>query len=68
MEKYLLSVSDKNVRSSVTRLRISAHELKIETGRHHKPYKIAADERYCIFCNDNSIENEIHFILTCKHY
>ena len=68
MEKYLLLISDKNVRSSVTRLRISAHKLKIETGRHHKPYKIAADERYCIFCNDNSIENEIHFILTCKHY
>ena len=42
--------------------------LKIETGRHHKPCKIAADERCCIFCNDNIIEIEIHFILACKHY
>ena len=68
IQKYMLLISDKNVKSSFTRLWISAHKLKIETGRHHKPYKIAADERYCIFCNDNSIENEIHFILTGKHY
>ena len=30
-------------------------------------YEIAADERYCIFCNDNSIENEIHFIIVAVY-
>ena len=67
-ENYLLYIKDKKFRSSLTKLRISSHKLLIETGRHNKPCKIPADERFCTFCNDSSIEDERHLVLTCKLY
>ena len=66
MEKYLLHVKDKNVRSCFTKLRISSHKLMIETGRYNRPRKIPVNERYCNYCKNNNIEDEIHFVLTCK--
>ena len=50
-ENYLLYIKDKRFRSSLTKLRISSHKLLIETGRHNKPCKIPADERFCTFFN-----------------
>ena len=66
MEKYLLHVKDKNVRSCFTKLRISSHKLMIETGRYNRPQKIPVNERYCNYCKNNNFEDEIHFVLTCK--
>ena len=66
MEKYLLHVKDKNVRSCFTKLRISSHKLMIETGRYNRPRNIPVNERYCNYCKNNNIEDEIHFVLTCK--
>ena len=66
MEKYLLHVNNKNVRSCFTKLRISSHKLMIETGRYNRPRKIPVNERYCNYCKNNNIEDEKHFVLTCK--
>jgi hypothetical protein len=30
--------------------------------------KIPLNERKCIFCNKNSVEDEIHFLLDCDFY
>ena len=46
-------------------MRISAHKLEIETGRHAS---IPADERKCKQCTTDSIEDELHFIFDCTKY
>jgi hypothetical protein len=67
IENYLLLCSLKSERSAFSKLRISAHRLRIETGRHTRP-KIDSDKRYCAHCNDLSVKDEKHFILICKLY
>ena len=52
-------------RSTLTKLRLSAHKLIIQKGRHsYKPRK----NRICTVCNTISVENEIHFLLECSAY
>ena len=46
----------------MSRLRISAHNLRIETGRHVVP-KIPLNERLCKHCK--VIDSELHFLLQC---
>ena len=43
-------------------LRMSAHRLAIETGRHVKP-KISKEERICKNCALEEVEDESHFLL-----
>jgi hypothetical protein len=50
----------------LTKIRVSAHSLAIETGRYSRP-KIPASERFCKFCK-NVMEDEKHFILNCPQY
>ena len=54
------------IRRNLSKLRISAHQLAIETGRHNKPQKIPIDKRTCFYCG--SIETELHFLLECALY
>jgi hypothetical protein len=54
-------------RKYFTKLRISAHCLHSETGRHKRPV-VVPELRTCKVCNDGSIENEKHFLLNCKLY
>lgn len=63
---YLKIIKIRKFRIALTRLRLSAHRLSIETGRWHKPNKIPRNERKCQICN--SIEDEFHFILECTNY
>ena len=58
-QDYLNFNIPKELRNKLTKLRISAHSLAIETGRYSKP-KIPRNERFCKFCV-NEIEDEIHF-------
>jgi hypothetical protein len=46
-------------RSLLTKIRVSAHSLAIETWRYSRP-KIPASERFCKFCK-NVMEDEKHF-------
>ena len=54
-------------RKALTRLRISAHHLAIETGRYTHP-KIPVENRICPLCPGNNIEDEYHFLLVCPCY
>ena len=65
-QPYLYQVTLYKFRSALTRLRVSAHRLSVETGRWHKPRAITYNERKCIFCNQ--LEDEFHFLLECSLY
>ena len=58
---YLDNVNIVKYRMYITRLRVSAHNLEIETGRWHKPNKIPRNDRKCKHCN--TWEEEFHFII-----
>ena len=63
-EPYLDILTNNQHRSVLTKLRISAHRLKIEIGRYQK---IPREERICSLCHHNEIQDEIHFLLVCPH-
>ena len=62
---YLLNVSNSKYRQALSKLRLSNHELMIETGRHKGIPRI---ERCCLFCQNTAIEDEIHFLITCPTF
>lgn len=64
-EKYLSCVKNDSHRIALTRLRCSSHRLAIEEGRFRN---IPRENRKCIFCNMNVVEDEYHFVLVCQHY
>ena len=66
-ESYLDYIQDFTVRCILAKLRISAHNLQIETGRFSKN-KTPRDERFCPYCKTLDIfkvEDEVQFLLTC---
>ncbi len=66
-EPYLDYITDFNIRSTLAKLRISAHNLQIEAGRFHKN-KTPRGERFCIYCKTSNVfqvETEVHFLLSC---
>ena len=65
MEKYFTSITNFKSRITMTRFRCSAHSLQIEVGRHRN---IVREDRKCLVCNLNVIENEFHFLLVCPFY
>ena len=67
MKKYLQSVVDHNDRISLTRFRTSCHRLQIEIGRYTVP-KTPVNDRLCMNCSDNLVEDEIHLLLVCSKF
>ena len=69
-EHYLDLIPSKKERSNFAKLRLSAHNLRIETGRYWKN-PIPRIDRKCPFCqsfNKTAFEDEIHFLLVCPLY
>ena len=67
-EKYL-NLKNFEKRKNITQLRISAHKLKIETGRFNSKINyIPPEQRFCTNCSMNITEDERHFILHCPLY
>ena len=62
-EKNILNVS--KTMKSLTRFRVSAHNLETERGRY---YDISRSLRICKLCNMHAVESEFHFLLTCLAY
>jgi hypothetical protein len=62
-ERYLHLISNLDYRKAVTRLRISAHNLPVESGRYKK---IPHENRYCSICNCDLVGDEYHYLLECK--
>ena len=69
METYLLDLPNLDHLTAVARLRMSAHRLAIETGRHVRP-NICKEERIilCKNCDLEEVEDESHFLLKCPLY
>jgi len=65
-ESYL-DILSPELRVYLSRIRLSAHSLAIQTGRFGRN-RIPRAERYCVFCNTNDIEDEFHFIIKCQCY
>ena len=65
LENYVLQFP-LHVRRNLTKLRISAHSLAIETGRYAKNTSNQPDKRLCFHCK--SIETEAHLVLECSLY
>ena len=69
-ENYLDDVRNRDDRSAVTKLRISAHKLFIERGRYIRP-PLDRNERICSHCLINKkahIEDEFHALIVCPKY
>ncbi len=64
LEPYLLDIKSFDMRSKVTKFRLSNHRLRIETGRRDKLPKW---ERFCPFC-PGEVEDEYHFLFSCSSY
>jgi hypothetical protein len=64
-ESYIFKIHNRAHRSVFAQLRCGILPLKIETGRYTQ---IPMDYRLCIFCNENVIENEMHFLFQCNFY
>ena len=71
LENYLNLVKCPDARKSLTRLRISAHNLYIERGRYETPL-VPRAERWCVYCKLNlgidTIEDECHVLTQCPLY
>ena len=67
-EPYISNVLNRSQRSWLTRYRVSAVcNLRIESGRYTRPVTPVTD-RFCCYCNSNSIDDEKHAILACKTF
>jgi hypothetical protein len=73
-EPYL-SVLNSVQRNLITKFRISAHQLRIKTGRFERKKNQAGkisilerEERVCLYCNLSKVEDESHFLLECPLY
>ena len=62
-EKYINEIRNFNHQRSITRLRISALGLKIETGRY---IKLDRSKRLCEKCSVGAVEDERHFLIECS--
>lgn len=68
LENYLLEITDVQKRKEFTKLRISSHKLQIELGRYTKPRKTPVEDRICKLCNNQEVETEEHFLMSCTLY
>ena len=65
MAPYLDLLYNRTFRTCLSKIRLSSHKLRIESGR-YGPNRSPRNERLCQFCNEPEIEDEFHFILVCK--
>ena len=70
LQYYLVKPIPKLYKKCISKIRLSSHNLLIETGRHKN---IPRDQRFCPMCKlqfgqNSDIEDEYHFILICPTY
>ena len=65
MDKYLRYNLTRSERSYISQFRLGVLPLRIETGRFVRE---EISKRTCVLCDDNKIENEIHFLIHCNAY
>ena len=65
LESYLRVVTNVEKRIHLCKIRLSNHDLNIEKGRHQG---LKVYERECQLCPGHIVEDEIHFLLSCKFF
>ena len=56
-------------RIGMTKLRLGVHTLRIQTGKcENKGASIPVEERLCLVCKRNCVEDEKHFLIDCTEY
>ena len=65
LSPYLIHLNNCKHRNSLAKLRLSSHQLFIETGRHTD---IDRHNRKCFLCTKYDIEDEFNFIFICPLY
>lgn len=65
MAQYLSKPIAEHRRIAISKLRLSAHTLAVETGRYAR---IDRENRLCTMCDRNEIEDEYHVTLICPKY
>ena len=65
VESYVTMCLSRRQRSLMAQFRAGVLPLRIETGRFTRE---SIESRVCIFCNQNAVENETHFLLHCNLY
>lgn len=63
-ENYLSEIHNSKHRQAVTKLRISAHRLPVETGRYSN---VLYSDRICKHCDLGGVGNEQHFLTSCTN-
>lgn len=64
-EKYVCAPLSKRQRSLCAQLGSGIFPLHLKTGRYRG---VTEEERICIYCDLNNIENEFHFVFYCPLY
>jgi len=64
-EAYITSFLPKYERSVYAQFRLGILPLRVETGRFSG---VPLERRLCIFCNNEAIEDKIHFLCACPFY
>ena len=67
LENYIRVTKNFKWRQDMAKLRLSAHPLRIESGRYCRP-PLPPEQRVCQYCNLGGVENEEHFLLDCTLY
>ena len=65
VEEYVTINISRSQRSLLAQLRMGILPLNIETGRYLRK---TLNERLCLLCNQNTIEDEFHFLFSCPVY
>ena len=64
---YLSTVTDQQLKQTLTKYRLSEHSLAIEKGRYRKNW-LPAEQRLCKHCTTSEPETELHFLTKCEKY
>ena len=65
LEDYLNVININIFRKTMSKFRVSNHNLRIESGRAEN---LTRERRICQMCHLNQVETELHFCLICPLY
>ena len=65
LENYLLLLKKYEQRRTLTRFRVSAHKLRVETARYQGTLR---QDRLCLRCTSGDTEDEKHFLFKCNKF
>ena len=66
-EPYVSTVNTRSHRSALAKFRCGVAPLRLETGRYERG-RLPVEQRICILCDKNEVEDESHAIFRCSLY